>query len=297
MSRVQVPKFRGVYYRESTTKRFKGKPDRCFDIAYRDPQRKLIWEKVGWLSEGYSPQLAADLRAKRVMALRHGEELTKRRAREITLSEVWERYSIWLETNKSRARDDRGYYRKHLKPRFARKPLSQITPLDLEKTKTELLNLGLAPATVKHNLVIIRQLINKAIAWGLWKGENPVSKVKLPRLSNMRERFLTPEEARGLLEELSKVSSQLHDITLLALHTGMRAGEIFALKWGHIDLINGIILVADTKDSSDGRARKVYMTDTVKALFEAKTRSEPEAFVFQARVTCPPKTSPHVKLE
>jgi len=283
VARTQVPKFRGVYFRESTTKRFKGKPDRCFDIAYRDAQGKLVWEKVGWLSEGYSPQLAADIRAKRIMALRHGEELPKKRQREITFGEVWDQYSTWLETNKSRARDDRGYYRKHLQPRFAHKPLSQITPLDLENMKTELINGGLAPATVKHNLVLVRQVINKAIAWGLWKGENPISKVKLPKLSNMRERFLTVDEAKKLLADLAKVSRTLHDIALVSLHTGMRAGEIFALRWGHLDLINGIILVADTKDSSEGRARKVFMTDTLKTMFNRRPQGEPETLVFHAR--------------
>lgn len=280
--RVRVPKFQGVYSRESTTKRFKGKPDRCFDIAYRNGQGKLVWEKIGWLSEGYSPQMATDIRAKRIMALRHGDELPQRRKREITFGEVWEKYKEWLETNKSRSGDDRGYYRKHLEPRFATKPISQITPLDLEDMKTQLLNSGLAPATAKHNLVLVRQIINKALAWGLWKGENPVKKVKMPKLSNMRERFLTPDEATKLLEELAKVSGKLHDIAFLNLHTGMRAGEVFALKWGHVDLVNGIILVADTKDSMAGRSRKVFMTESIKKLFEGMRMGEREALVFEA---------------
>jgi len=63
----------------------------------------------------------------------------------------------------------------------------------------------------------------------------------------------------------------------------MRAGEIFALKCGHIDLENGIILIADTKDSAEGRGRKVYMTESVKRILERHTKSEPEALVFEAR--------------
>jgi integrase len=281
--RIRVPKFQGVYVRESTTKRFRGKADKCFDIAYKDGQGKLVWEKVGWLSEGYSPQMAADIRAKRVRAIRHGDELPQRRKREITFGEVWQKYDVWLETNKSRSRDDRGIYRRHLEPRFSKKPISQITLLELENMKAELLNSGLAPATVKHILVLIRQIINKALAWELWKGENPVKKIKLPKLSNMRERFLSPAEATRLLEELAKVSGKLHDIALLSLHTGMRAGEIFALRWGHIALANGIILIADTKDSAEGRGRKVYMTESVKKILERHTKTEPEALVFEAR--------------
>ncbi|HDM75588.1 MAG TPA: site-specific integrase [Deltaproteobacteria bacterium] len=146
--------------------------------------------------------------------------------------------------------------------------------------KAELLKKGKAPATVKHCLVLVRQIINKAIAWGLWYGENPVKKVKLPRLNNQRVRFLSYEEAEILLNHLKTVSSQLHDIALLSLHTGMRAGEIFNLKWQHVDLDNGIIHVADPKS---GRSRTTHMTETVKTMFQTIQRGDPEDFVFKSR--------------
>ena len=49
------------------------------------------------------------------------------------------------------------------------------------------------------------------------------------------------------------MSLQLYNISLLSLHTGMRAGEVFALKWGHIDIDNGMIHIADPKS---GHAEK-----------------------------------------
>jgi hypothetical protein len=42
--RINVPKFQGVHYGGSSKKRHLGKPDRCFDICYRDSRGKLIWE-------------------------------------------------------------------------------------------------------------------------------------------------------------------------------------------------------------------------------------------------------------
>jgi integrase len=60
--------------------------------------------------------------------------------------------------------------------------------------------------------------------WGMWSGENPIRKVRLPRLNNRRERFLTPEQAQLLLDQLLNVSLQLRDMALLSLQTGMRAG-------------------------------------------------------------------------
>jgi integrase len=139
-------------------------------------------------------------------------------------------------------------------------------------------------------LVLVRQIFNKAIAWGMWDGENPIKKVKLPRLNNRRERFLSQKEAKLLLEELQKVSPQLHDMSLLGLHTGMRAGEIFALKWGHVDFENGLIHIADPKS---GRARKAFMTPTVKEMLLKLKAGEPEGYLFQSRVGGPIQSVSH----
>ena len=290
IKRINLPRFKGVFYRNSTIRNYKGKADRCFDICYRDGQGKLVWEKVGWLSEGYNAAIASQVRSERIRTIRHGDVLIKRKPREVTLREVWERYNEWLETGKRRPKDDRGYYRKHIEPLFADRPLSRIQPFDLEKLKMKLINNGLAPATVKHVLVLIRQLFNKAMAWGMWSGENPIKKVKLPKLSNRRERFLTPEEVHTLLADLKKTSTQLHDMSLISLHTGMRAGEIFALKWGHVDIENELILVADPKS---GRSRKCFMTPTIKDLFITLHLGEPSDFVFHSRVGGPIKEVSH----
>lgn len=288
--RINLPRFKGVFYRNSTIRNYKGKADRCFDICYRDGQGKLVWEKVGWLSEGYNAAMASQIRSERIRTVRHGDTLIKRKPREVTLGEVWERYSEWLETAKRRPRDDRGYYRREIEPIFSDHPLSKIQPFDLEKLKMKLTSNGLAPATVKHVLVLVRQLFNKAMAWGMWTGENPIKKVKLPKLSNRRERFLTPEEVHTLFAELKKTSTQLHDMSLLSLHTGMRASELFALKRGHVDIENELILVADPKG---GPSRKCFMTPTIKDLFIALHPGEPSDFVFHSRVGGPIKGVSH----
>ncbi|MGD9363900.1 MAG: site-specific integrase, partial [Desulfobacterales bacterium] len=86
-----------------------------------------------------------------------------------------------------------------MKRKFASKFLSQITAHDLEKFKDSLLKKGLAPQTTKHILVLIRQIYNKMIKWGLWDGQNPIKGVKLPKINNQRVRFLTHQEADDFL--------------------------------------------------------------------------------------------------
>src|SRR5208283_507330 len=86
----------------------------------------------------------------------------------ITLADVWDKYLPWAKEHKKSWRDDEYYYGKHLEPRFSAKAMESITPLDIERMKTELkkgLNAQGKPykaATIKHQVVLLRRLFNVA---------------------------------------------------------------------------------------------------------------------------------------
>jgi len=279
MKRVRT-KYKGVYQRLSDARTHAGKSDICFDIAFR-LDGKLIWEKIGWVSEGYSPRLAADIRAERMRAMRHGEELPQQKKQIPLFSEIWDEYKTWAKTNKTRAgRDDISLYTNCLAKTLAGKRMNDISSFDLERLKSSLFKESYSPATVKHCLVLIRQIYNKAITWGKYKGENPVCGVKMPVLQNQRIRFLTHEEADKLLEKLAQMrETNLHDMAILSLHTGMRAGEIFNLKGNDLDFQNDLIRIIDPKNKS---TRYAYMTQTIKAMFNTRNPEKPEGLVFRA---------------
>lgn len=124
-------------------------------------------------------------------------------------------------------------------------------------------------------------MFNKAISWELFSGENPIKKVKLPKLSNRRERFLSHEEADRLLEELKKVSKTTHDEALLSLHSGLRFNEIASLTWGDIDFTHLIISLTE----KGGGRRQVFMTLEVKIMLEGRRPEiiDPKLLVFPSR--------------
>jgi integrase len=289
----QRTKFPGVYQRKAVNRKNGKKPDVCFDFSYKADGKK-VWEKAGWLSEGYSAKLAADIRAERLRSCRHGEALPKQKKKAPYMKDVWEKYKTWAMTNKARAgRDDIYEYKNHLKLRYENKRLNEISSFDLERLKAGLTKKGLSPASVKHCLILIRQIYNKAITWGLYQGQNPIKGVKMPSLQNERTRFLSHEEAGRLLEYLkiskprtkkdgtpAKVKespSFLHDISLLSLHTGMRAGEIFALRGQDIDMVNAIITIRDPKNKT---TRHAYMTAAVQEMLAQRIPSSPDILVF-----------------
>jgi integrase len=282
MAKREKTKFVGVYRREATGRIFKGKPDVCFDIAYRDKNQKLTWEKVGWLSEGYSEKLADNVRSERLRAIRHGQDLPQEKKRTPLFRTVWEKYLLWASTNKARgARDDISLFKNCLEQTLAEKRLNEISAFDLERLKSSLLKKGYSPATVKHCLVLIRQVFNKALIWGMYQGGNPVKGVKMPTIQNERTRFLTREEAERLLKALSEMTRpDLHDMALLSLHTGMRAGEIFKLKGNDLDFNNKLIKILDPKNK---KTRHAYMTKTVREMLLKRKPEAPENFVFPDR--------------
>jgi len=285
-----VTKHTGVYERVSSSKMHNGKADRCFDIAYKSDGKK-VWEKIGWLSEGYTAKLASEIRAERLRSIRHGEELPKQKKKAPYLKDVAQKYFEWAETNKKQhGKDDRHRYKNHL-IKFEDRRLNEISSFDLERWKSDLIKSGYAPATVKHCLVLMRQMFNKAVMWGMYQGQNPVKGVKIPSVQNQRERFLSYEEADTLLNKLLGTSIQLYTIALISLQTGMRAGEIFTLRGQDLDFQNDLINVSDPKNKA---ARKIFMTGKVKEMLLQFVPEVPKDYIFKnkkgGRITEIPKS-------
>lgn len=273
--------WQGVYSRTGArTRRKDGTPivDTCFDITYKLHGRK-VWEKVGWQGLGFSAKLASLLRAERLRELAITGVLPEKEGKPAPLfDDIAQKYLDWAKGNKAReGYDDANRYNNHLKDSIGNKRLDALTPILLEKLKNDLYKKDLADATVKHIMVLIRMIWNKAMAWNLWDGENPIKRVKLPTLQNRRERYLSPEEAALLLAKLKERSLTTHDIALLSLRCGLRFGEIASLRRMDIDLENGVINVADPKNKS---SRKTFMTPAVREILQARLPANPEEYIF-----------------
>jgi integrase len=284
--------FAGVYQREA--ERVIGKADIVFDISYKKEGKKT-WEKVGWKSQGYSAELARKVRNERIIAMQHGDELPQDKKKAITFEKLAEKYLKWSAENKSRdGIDDKSRYENHLKDRFDNKRLDEISLLDLERMKSAMTKGELSQKTIAHCLALIRAMYNKGLDWGLYNGENPVRKKRpgekkgiIPSVQNARDRFLSVAEAELLLMELKRnhqkkdyeelKDPKLHDMSLLSLHTGARAGEIFNLRGQDIDLKNQIIALRDTKNSE---TRYAPMTAEVKPMLKRRVKGDPRAFIF-----------------
>jgi integrase len=285
----KATKEKGVYELVSDTKKVGGHPDVCYYINFK-LDGKLVWEKIGWLSEGYSVKLAAMVRSERMRSIRFGQELPQQKKKVPLFGTVAERYLEWAKTTKTRGgADDKSRYENHLRPRFEKTPMDGISVSDLERMEPEMQGAGISPKTISHCLGLMRAMFNKAADWDLFKGPNPVQKVKMPTIQNTRDRFLTVVEARVLLRELKHNTRcktkyieyedpKIHDIALLSLHTGARASEIFKLKASDVDFDNGLIALRDTKNTE---TRYAPMTADVREMLSRRIPANPGDYVFK----------------
>lgn len=260
MSRERT-RFSGVYARTSATRKHRGKPDVCYDISFKAGDRK-VWEKVGWLSEGTTAAYASQVRAERLREVHRGN-MPVQPSRSLTFAQGFERYRA---DHLSQIKGERvvGHYNARLKDVFGHRKLGSITAVEVEQFKRDLLAEGLSPATVRHYVGTIGAVFSKLQDWGLFQGRIPTAKVDMPRKDNRRIRFLTRDEAGLLLMELSARSEEVYSISLVSLHSGMRFGEIAALRGEHVDVQVGTMRVVDGKN---GHSRTAFMTQDVRALF------------------------------
>jgi integrase len=111
------------------------------------------------------------------------------------------------------------------------------------------LNSGLSPATVKKIHVVLHKVLSQAVKWSLVP-RNVTEAATAPRPSPKEMRPLRAEEVRKLLEAAK--SDRLDALWVLAVHTGMRQGELLALKWTDVDLEAGKIGVRRTLTRESG---------------------------------------------
>ncbi|MQA91394.1 MAG: tyrosine-type recombinase/integrase [Gemmatimonas sp.] len=187
-----------------------------------------------------------------------------------TLEQAGEEYIDHLETVMERKRttiqDYRGYLRGHFAPYFGDRQIEKIDPDWVAAYLRRKLEQGYASKTIQNHLNFLHGIFAFAVRRG-WVSSNPVALVDRPkknRSPRRRIRFLQPSELDRLVvavpdDEFGKVERPLY---LGAAMTGLRQGELLALRWVDIDWVAGRIRIAeslsrrelDTPKSHEGRS-------------------------------------------
>lgn len=170
-----------------------------------------------------------------------------------TVEEAGAAYVEHLRTVKQRKRttiaDYEGYLRRHLVPYFGGRRVDRIGPEHVEAYMRQKLA-NLSSKTVTNHLTFLHGLCAFSVR-RRWMTINPVAMIDRPPVARQharRIRFLQPVEVEALLravpdDTLGKVELPIY---LCAVLTGLRQGELLALKWLDVDWTAGRIRVADS---------------------------------------------------
>ena len=158
--------------------------------------------------------------------------------------------------------------RLHLKPALGRLKLKALTPAHVRGLYREKLEAGASQRTVRYVHVTLHKALKQAVADGLIP-RNATEAVKPPQIVKEEMHPLTQEQTKMLLEAAR--GDRLEALYVLAVHTGLRQGELLGLKWEDVDLEAGTLSVrrtlSITKDGpvlaapkTKGSARSVSLT-------------------------------------
>lgn len=174
----------------------------------------------------------------------------------------------------------------HLIPTFGERRLPDISREAIQTFLAAKLRDGFAWETVHHVKCALSKVLGTAEEWD-YISDNPVRKTRLPRRDCNPERpFVTPQQVKRLVTALPEPAKS---IAVLLVLTGLRIGELLALRWKNVNLDAKVLQV--TESVYEGHFDKPKTRRSVRAIplcQEAvstlstlrRAMSEPEQLVF-----------------
>jgi integrase len=139
---------------------------------------------------------------------------------------------------KTRERYD-GIIRKHIRPRWGTVQLASVTHAEVQRWLT---GLDLAPASVRKTHRVLSMVLAYAVKDGRLAA-NPAAGVSLPRIREAEKRFLTHQQVHQLAEACG---DEYRLVVLFLAYTGLRWGEMAALRVQRIDFLRRRVLVTES---------------------------------------------------
>jgi integrase len=207
-----------------------------WNVDYRNPQGKRVQKRFSRKGK------AEEYLARVMVSIRENKygTIVEKTVLQITFNELADKYAGVCRFDKSYP-TFKGRIIPVLRAAFGDRLLSQISSLDMENYRNAR-RAGISrrgtvrsAARVNRELAVLKNMLNKAVRRGFLKS-SPFAKFSkddpiMFKEEGGRLRYLTEEECEALL---AQCSPYLRPIVKMAVNTGMRKGEVLALRWEHI---------------------------------------------------------------
>jgi integrase len=181
---------------------------------------------------------AAEIELARLIAQNAaGEGVDPSKATTAEFLNRWER--DWASLNVSPKTFERysELLRRHVVPHIGHAPIQKLRPAALAELYAKLTRAGLAARTVGHVHRCLHRALGHAVQWSV-VAQNAAAHVSPPPVQSEEAQSLQSDDVRVLLDKLqTRRGRLLYTVALVLLGTGMRRGELLALRWE--DLVDG----------------------------------------------------------
>jgi len=164
--------------------------------------------------------------------------------------ERWLEDSVRGSVRQSTYQRDESLCRVHIAPGLGKKRLKTLSAADVQRFYRDKLDAHLSSATVHKLHVILHKALKQAVRWGLVP-RNVADDVAPPKVHKEEVRPLTNEQARKLLETAR--GDRLEALYVVAVQSGLRQGELLALRWEDVNLEARTVQVCRTITRDGGK--------------------------------------------
>ena len=202
---------------------------------------------------GRSKALARKVYEKLRTEINEGRFFPKQHRRAVLFDDLLAEYrEIKRREHKAVMASEAGYQR--LLEQFGGSRIEKVSAAEIDQWR-DTMSETMSPATVNLHLTILRATLRLAVRNRRIEASAlpPITPLKV---NNVHVRYLTDDEERRLLEAAPE---WLKPLIKVAIHTGMRRGELLRLRWDEVDFVSGTIFV---RTSKSGEGRRIPLSPT-----------------------------------
>jgi integrase len=214
-------------------------------------KRNYRWEVIGTVTEYPTRKLALRALEQRLTEANSVTYRARPQATFAAFAEKWKE-TVLTQHKRSSQASTKSLISYRLVPALGKLTLKEIDP-QIVQSLVSRCNCSCSPKTVKNAIAVLRTIWKSAQSWGyVERSHDPFDGLVLPKRGIVRRKVL-------MLEQIGKVIAAAEEphrtFYMILAETGIRGGEICALRWSDVDLENGVVFVRQS--SWQGRIQTV----------------------------------------
>jgi integrase len=161
-------------------------------------------------------------------------------------------------------------------PYFTEMPIGEITKNEIIRyRKIRHKQKKLSDTTINRDVEVLRHVLFWAVEERIL-ASNPLARMRLSRPRRIKRPILSIPEEDQLLDS---AAAHLRQITIAALDTGMRRGELLSQDWQDIDFFRRVLVVTKSK-TAEGESREIPLTNRLHDLLINSRQAKGTIFTF-----------------